>query len=109
MIAFICLFFPSILGLWLFESLSKQKLTVKQCVYRGCTYALVSNFICFAVKKIVLHTAAASVMVGGDMTPGIAFNYLVIVIPVVVVLVIFEILFSKKITISVEDVKNEEK
>lgn len=109
MIAFVCYFFPAVLGIWLFEVISKKELTKKQYVFRFCGYTLALNFVCFAVKKFILKTAENSLVYGNDMKPSTAFNYLVIVIPVVLILVIGELLLSKKVKIAVEETVDETK
>lgn len=109
MIAFICYFFPAILGIWLFEVMSKKEFTKKQYVFRFCGYTLAANFVCFAVKKIILNTAEQMVVTTNDMTPSTAFNYLVIVVPFIVVLVIGELLLCKRVKIAVEESTDETK
>lgn len=108
MIAFICYFFPAVLSLWLFETLTKNNLSWKECLFRFCSNALFINFICFGIKKFILHTAGEPICSNSaDMLPIVAFNYLVIAIPVTVVLVFAEILLPKKISITVEENTNE--
>ncbi|MBQ1965682.1 MAG: hypothetical protein II348_03315 [Clostridia bacterium] len=109
MILFLCCVLPSVWGLWMFEAFSKRDLTLKQCIYRGSTYVLISNLLCFAVKKWILQTAANPLTVNGDMSASTALNYLIIVLPVVVVMVVSDLLFSKKVKVSVEDTSDEGK
>ena len=51
MIAMICLFFPAVLAMWLYESVEKEKLETRQWCYRYSANVLMINFICFAVKN----------------------------------------------------------
>ena len=64
MIAFICLFFPAVMGVWLFEHATKTKLEKRQLLYRYCFNVIVINFICFAIKTVseLLQTKALSTL-----------------------------------------------
>ena len=108
MIAFICFFFPAVVALWLFESLTKANLNMKQCIFRFCGNVLSINFLCFAAKKFVFKTGF-EVMYSNvcDITPSAAFNYIVISVFFAVILTVFEVLISKKVKVAVEDVENE--
>ena len=108
MIAFICLFFPAVLSVGLFEHLKKEKLTRRGWVYRFCANTLVINGICFAVKRFVLHTGLQAFgSLYADTTPSAALNYMVMAIPVALVLALLEILFSKYPIASVEVTRND--
>ena len=109
MLAFICYFFPAVVGLWVFETLTKENLSVKHCIYRFCWYTVLSNLCCFILKKIVFRTADAALVTGGDMVPAVALNYLVISLAMVLVFVLCEVLFFRKIKISVEEKEDETK
>ncbi len=110
MIAFICYFFPAILSLWLFETLSKQNISLKKCIYRFCLNSVLINFLCFATKKFVLHTDGAPMLYeGADMIPSTAFNYIVMAIFFTLILVVLEILISKNVKVIVEDNNDEAK
>ena len=109
MIAVICLFFPSVLGLWAYEKLSKRALTGMERLFRFCATVLAVNLVCFAVKRFFLSTAYDSLLSGGDMLPGVALNYLVLAIPATVVIVVVELLFSRKVKIVLEENSDEER
>lgn len=110
MIAFICLFFPAILAVWLFETLGKHTLNLKQIIYRYCFYNISINFLCFAIKRFILTTANQPLYYfSSDMIPSTAFNYIVMAVVSALVIVIVEVLFSKKIKLSVEELENENK
>lgn len=110
MIAFICLFFPAVLGVAIYEHLRKQKLCRRQWFYRYCTNVVFINMICFAVKRFLLGTGGdAFTGVGGDATPATAVNYLVMAIPVAVVLVFLQVLLGKHANVTLEDDANAEK
>ena len=108
MFAFICCFFPAVVGVWIFEVLSKKRLTVRQCIYRYCGYTLAANFVYTAVKMFVLKTATSPILVDAEMIPRVAFHYLIVVIPAVLLFVFGELLFGKKIQIVVEDIDADE-
>jgi len=104
MIAFICFFFPSVISLWMFEALVKRRLDRKLWIYRFCTNTLLINFICFGIKKFFLQTANAPLYsMGTDMYPSAAFNYILMAVLTAVVLVVFEVLLSKKIKIELKE------
>ena len=91
MFAFICCFFPAVVGVWIFEVLSKKRLTVRQCIYRYCGYTLAANFVYTAVKMFVLKTATSPILVDAEMIPSVAFHYLIVVIPAVLLFVFGEL------------------
>ncbi len=109
MITFICLFFPAVVSLWLYEALAKTSLGLKKCIFRFCLNSLIINFVCFVAKKFVFDTASYSLYIEGDMLPSTALNYLIIALPIAVILVLAEVLLSKKIKITVEENRDEAK
>lgn len=107
MIALICLFFPAVLGVGLFERWQKTDLTRKQWLYRFCTNALFINCICFCVKRFLLNTAADPLYtLYVDITPIAALNYMIITIPTAVVFAFLQVVFSKTAKVTVEDNAN---
>ena len=99
MLALICYFFPAVISVWMFEALAKSRLTLKQCIYRFCGNALFINFILIAVKKFILNTAANPLITSeGDMLPSVAFNYLIMVVPIAALLALFEVFFLKMLS-----------
>ena len=103
MIAFICYFFPAVFSLWIYEVLTKNSLTIKQCVFRYCLNVMFINLGCFGIKKYILHTANLPILQDGDMLPQVAFNYIVMAIGVAVALMFIEILLSKNVKIMIEE------
>lgn len=107
MIAFICLFLPAVLGVWLYECLSKTNLCRKQWLYRLCANIIFINGICFAIKRFLLGTANAFFYtLQADATPAAALNYLIMAIPAGVIVVFLQILFAKHASITVADEKD---
>ena len=104
MILFICLFLPAVLAVWLYEHLQKNELSKKQWFYRYCLNTVFINFVCFAVKRFLLGTAAQP-FGGGitDATPSEALNYLIMAIPTAVFFSFLQVLFTKHVSLSVED------
>ena len=110
MIAFICLFFPAVLSVCMYERLTKRELGFKRIVYRFCINALIINFICFLSKKLFFGTAEAPLYTfETDMRPTVAINYIITAVAVAVALTLFEVLLSKKVRIYVEEDKEKEK
>lgn len=109
MIAFICFFFPAVISLWLFEALLKRPLCRKQWLYRFCTNTLLINFICFGIKKFFLQTADSPLYsLNTDMYPSAAFNYMLMAVPAAIILVVFELLLSKKVKIELKEENRDE-
>ena len=109
MIAFICLFFPAVLTVWLYEHLRQTELSRKQWLYRYCINTLFVNLACFAAKRLLLGTADAPfVNLYTDVTPAAALNYLGLAIPAAVVLAFVQVLLSKHANITVEDDKHDQ-
>ena len=108
MLSFICYFFPSVISLRIFESLTKTSLTLKQCIFRFCTNAFFVNFTCVAIKKLILHTANEPLLsTSGDMLPVVAFHYMIMAFGISVIFVVAEVLLSKNIKITVEEPADE--
>lgn len=104
MITFICLFFPAVLSVWIYEKLVKTNLNTKQWLYFYTAGNLFINLLCFLVKKVLLGTAAnALYTLQADITPSAACNYLIMAIPAAVFLAVFAALLRRHITITVED------
>ena len=86
MILFICLFFPAVLAVWIYEALTKRKLGIKGWVYRFCFNATVINLFVFLVKKFVSHTSNELIALpGAEVVPEIAIRYLVMALPAAIV------------------------
>ena len=104
MIAFICLFFPAVLSVWLFERTGKRDLSKKNRLYLFCSNTMFINLLCFVIKRFVLGTAGEPLYsLATDMTPSAAGNYLIMAIPCAVVLGFVEICVRKNVKLTVED------
>ena len=102
MLAFICLFFPAVLALQIFELLSHKELGRKKQVYAYCTYTLLINFACMGVKTLILHTASIPLYEGWDMLPSAAFIYMIMAIFFGVFFSVLHALLSKHVSFTVE-------
>ena len=108
MIALICLFFPAILGVGIYEHLRKISLSAKGWLYRFCTNTVIINAVCFVVKRLFLHTADEPFYtLYVDTTPTAALNYLIMAVPVALVLVFLQVVLAKHATVTVEE-KNDD-
>lgn len=100
----ICLFFPALTCVWLFEHLSKKDLKRKPYI---CLYALdtiLINGIVFGVKQYFLKTASYPLSdASGDMPPSAAFNFLIISMFAVVCVAVAQVFLSKNAKLSVEE------
>lgn len=109
MIAFMVLFFPSVLATAIYEGLEKTSLGRKQWLYRYCTNTLFINLFCFLVKQVVLGTADAPLYVSGiDMSPHAALNYLIMAIPTAVVFSFLQVLLNKHVKTEVTEIEEKE-
>lgn len=110
MLAFICLFFPAVTSVWLFESLAKTEFSLKESIMRFCTNALIINLLCITVKKFFFATGENPLCSEGDMVPNVAFVYIIMALFFAICVTIFEVIFSKKIkSVTAEEVSDEEK
>ncbi len=108
MITFICLFFPAVISIWLYEIISKKQYDFKNIVYRYCLNNVLINFLVFAIKTFVLDTGLNTLQtLAHDMTPSAALNYLLISVPCAVLLAFVEFLLHKNAKLSVEENKDE--
>lgn len=96
MIAFLCIFFPAVIAVWLLEALDRRHLDRRTWLYRYCGYALAINFLCFAIKKLVFQNAMYPLYeLATDMIPSTAVNYLLMALPIAVGLVIAEVMIRR--------------
>ena len=102
MITFICLFFPSVLALALYEKITKCKISVKKSIYLYCIFNIFINGGCFLIKKYILATGDLYLFEGTDMTPSAAFNYLLITIPLAIICALIASLLKKNVKIEKE-------
>ena len=100
MIAFICLFFPAVLGVWLFEHLRKAPLTRRELFYRYCSNTIFVNGICFMAKRFLLDTGCEAF---ADITPAAGLNYLIMAVPTALIFGFLQMVFSKCAAITVEE------
>ena len=106
MIAMICLFFPAVLAMWIFEYVEKVDLSCKQWGYRYCANVMLINFICFMVKKLVLNSGAEVMWnLQTDMLPSVAANYLIMAVPVAAAAAVIQVLLYRHVEIEVEENK----
>ena len=104
MIAFICLFFPAVIGVWFFEHLHKTPLSRRQWLYRYCACTILTNALCFAIKRFLLDTGFVPLSgVSSDMTPSAGLNYLVMATPIAIIIGLLQAIFSKHATITIEE------
>lgn len=96
MIAFLCIFFPAVIALWLLEALNRRRLDRRTWLYRYCGYALAINFLCLAIKRFVFRNAMYPLYeLATDMIPSTAVNYLLMALPIAVGLVLAEVIIQR--------------
>ncbi|MBO4938123.1 MAG: hypothetical protein J6C98_03865 [Oscillospiraceae bacterium] len=99
MITFICLFFPPVLSVFLYEKIQKIRLDLRSFFGYYCLDVVMVNLICFMVKHFVLNTASDSM---ADLTPAGAMNYLVLALAAAVVMAFICVFAKKNVKISKE-------
>lgn len=108
MIAFICLFFPAVLCVGMYERIKKCELSRKNWLYNFAGNTIAINLACFLVKQFLLGTAElAMYTLNADMTPRTAWRYLVIALVFAVLFAFLEVLASKHIKVTVEENETE--
>lgn len=106
MVTFIVLFFPAILSLWIWETLHKSSLNLKNFLYLYSLNALLINFGCFAVKRWIRHSGNYPLE---NLTSAEAINYLIPAISLAVVLALAEHFLCKYVRLRIESNSEEEK
>ena len=108
MIKFICLFFPALVCVGLYEALSKKDLSRKGLVYMYGLDTAVINGIVFGVKQYLLKTASYPLSdASGDMLPSAAFNYLVMGMFAAVCVAVAQVFLSRNAKVTIEETANE--
>lgn len=108
MLAFIVLFLPAVLSLWIYEVLSKKEMPLKKLIYRYSINVVIINLLCFLIKCYVLSSGTSPLLFDGkQMLPVNAFNYLLLALPIAILIAFVESVVSKKTAISVEEVEDE--
>ena len=107
MLAFISLFFPAAVCVWLFEALAKTEFSLKETVMRFCADALIINFLCLLVKKFIFGTGAAPLCENGDMTPNVAVVYITMSLVFGAIITVVQVIFFLFFTITVEEDSDE--
>ncbi len=104
MVLFICLLFPAVLSVWIYEAVSKKQLSKKQWLYRYCLNVLLINGFVFLVKKFILGTSAELLApVASEMPPEYAIRYLAVAVPATIALGVLEMFLSKHTKMTVEE------
>lgn len=99
MVAFIALFFPAVLSVWIWDAVSKAPVCNRRCLYLYSLNVMLINLGCFAIKRWILHSGEYPL---GDMTPTSAINYIIAAVFLSVVLALVEIVLYKRVRIQVE-------
>lgn len=104
MLKIICVFFPAVLSVWMFEALTKQQLGLKSWAYRFCLNTIICNAFVFAVKVFVTQTSRELLnQVNADMVPDVALRYIIMAVPAAAVAAVIEALLTKKIGVCISE------
>lgn len=104
MLTFICLFFPAVLYVWMFEGLTKEELSFKKWVHRYAFGVVFINLLCWLIQRFVLDNAYTPFYDANyGITPAAACDYMVMALIFTAVLGAFAALLHKKGKIAVED------
>ena len=100
----ICLFFPAVLCVCIYEKLSKGTLSPRRWLYTFALDTVCINLFCFAVKSYILGSGGQPLRPDGiNMTPHAALNYLIITVPAAVLLAVAAAFFSKNVSVKIEE------
>lgn len=104
MLSFICLFFPAVLFVWVYEGLSKSDLSLKRWLCMYCTGVIFINLICWLVMRFVLNMGYIYLYDAQlDITPALASNYMVLALPIALILSVAAALLRKNVKVTVEE------
>ena len=109
MLAFIALFFPSVVSTALYERINNCAMSRRSVLYYYAISNLFINLICLMVKKCLLHTASTSLYAGTDMTPSAALNYMIIAIPMAIIFAFVAATTKKNFKLQKNDENEESK
>lgn len=106
MVSFICLFFPAVVALWLFEKVNHYNFNLKKMLYIYCIFNLCINGSCFFVKEYILDTGMYT-LTGNmkDMSITAAFHYLIMAIPLSFIFPLMSTVLSRNTKITKETQK----
>ena len=105
MVTFLVLFFPAALSLWIWEKATKCTLPKRKWVYLYALNTLLINFLCFVLKKWVLHTGEYTIE---GMTPNSAINYMLVAVVLAAVVALVEVFCYKRVRLQVESGEEKE-
>lgn len=108
MIAFICLFFPAMIPVWIYEALSRTPLAPRQILYRYSFNVVIVNLFCFAVKYILGTAQYAFSPSDTGMLPSTAMKYLLFAVVFAVALGLGEVILGRHVKFTVEEDGDEE-
>lgn len=103
MLKLICLFFPAVCSVGLFERLRKTDLKFKNMLYAFCFNAVLCNSAVLFFKEFITLTSQEPLNAAFyDITPSVAIRYLAIALPAALIVGILEALLLGKINTSVK-------
>lgn len=109
MVSFIVLFFPAVLTIWIFESLSKTDLRPKYFAVFYAASVLLINTICFLVLYYILDWGQVSLHDPQEgMSVYYAVRYLTLAVPMSVFVGIAAAFLRKYIRIEIEEAEDGE-
>ncbi len=103
MVTFICLFFPALVSLFIYDKLNNKPLSRRNTVFLYSLFCLLINGACFAFKTLVLGTGNYLLAEGSDMTPSAALNYLIMAGAAAIIFAFIVALTSKNVKIEKTD------
>lgn len=107
MLAFISLFLPAVFAVGVYEWTLKTKLSLRNTIYLYAVQNMAINAFCFAVKKFWFGTGDGPMVLGSDMTPSTALNYLILAVPMAMIVAFVCALVSKTVKVTKEDEKQD--
>lgn len=107
MLKLICLFFPAVCSVGLFERLRKTDLKFKNMLYAFCLNAVLCNSAVLFFKEFLTLTSQEPLNAAFyDITPSVAIRYLAIALPAALIVGVSEALLFGKLKASVKTDEN---
>ncbi len=103
MLYMICLLFPAVISLMLYEKLNATQLRPRQALCLYAVFDLLVNGLVLAVKTYILKTGQTVMLSDGDIAPSVAVNYLIMAIPTAVAVGVICALLRKNTSIEKEE------
>lgn len=115
MLVFICLFFPAVISLAIYEKLTEETLTIKKTVYFYILFNLLINFFILAIKTFITGSGDTYLPIDLGINISTATFYMITALPLAVIISFIAALIKRNVKVEIkndeskiEETKNEE-